>query len=191
MCRDTISRARFAAPRDKQKALAGGYQTRTLDERKGTSMRATKIQTLTTIAAVIRKHNKKYCTASQNKMIELLANFYNVSIRRRMIGYHLADLRKMKLIKSIKRTHRKADGTLCLETSATCITPYGYQELWKLGCEWAKKMFDRLTKKYFPNKASQIKTPAPVNQEELDRRRALGGAMFKTEAYSKAFGLDR
>ena len=153
-------------------------------------MRATKLQTLTTIAAIIRKYNKKYCTASQGKIIELLENFYDVPIKRRMLGYHLADLRKMKFIKSIKRTHRKADGTLCLETSATCITPHGYQELWKLGCEWAKKMFDKLTKKYFPQKASQIKTPAPANREELDRRRALGGATFKTKAYLKAFGLD-
>jgi hypothetical protein len=30
----------------------------------------------------------------------------------------------------------------------------------------------------------------PVNQEELNRRRALGKDMFKTEAYSKAFGLN-
>jgi len=154
-------------------------------------MRATKMQTLTTIAAVIRKYNKKYCTASQGKIIELLEEFYTVSIGPRMLNYHLADLRDMKLIKSIKRTHRKADGTLCLQTSATCITPQGYRELWKLGSEWARKMFDKLTKKYFPKKASQIKTPAPVNQEELDRRRALGEAIFKTKAYSEAFGLDK
>jgi DNA-binding transcriptional ArsR family regulator len=153
-------------------------------------MRATKMQVMTTLAGVIRKYKKKYCIASQGKIIELLDSFYDVSIKERMLNYHLADLRKAGLIKSIKRTYRNRDGTLCLNTSATCLTPLGYKELWKLGSEWAKKMYYKLAKKYFPEKASRVQVPAPVNQEELDRRRALGKDMFKTEAYSKAFCLN-
>jgi len=153
-------------------------------------MRATKVQVMTTLAGVIRKYKKKYCIASQGKIIELLDSFYDVSIKERMLNYHLAHLRKAGLIKSIKRTYRNRDGTLCLQTSATCLTPLGYYELWKMGCEWAKKMYDKLIKKYYPKKASQVEAPAPVNREELDRRRALGRDMFKTEAYSKAFGLN-
>lgn len=153
-------------------------------------MRNTKLNVLTTLAAVIRKYKKKHCTAGQTKIIELLATYYNVSIQHRMLNYHLADLRKMGLIKTIKRTHRKKDGTLCLETSATCLTPHGYYELWQLGCEWAKKQYDRLIKKYFPKKASQVEIPAPVDQEELDRRRVMGRAIFQTEAYRKAFSFD-
>jgi len=152
-------------------------------------MRATKVQVLTTLSAIIRKYKKKYCTASQDKLIELLSTFYGVKIKRRMIGYHLADLRKAGLIKSIKRTHRNGDGTVCLETSATCITPHGYHELWKMGSEWAKTMWDKLKKKYFPRETTKTKTTAPINQEEVDQRRALGRAMFKTEAYKKTFGL--
>jgi DNA-binding transcriptional ArsR family regulator len=143
---------------------------------------------MTTLAAIIRKYNKKYCIASQNKLIELLATYYNVNIQKRQLNYHLADLRKAGLIKSIRRTYRNRDGTLCLNTSATCITLLGYLELWKMGCEWAKKMYDKLKKKYFPQKASKVETAAPVSREELDRRRALGRATFKTEAYIKAFG---
>jgi DNA-binding transcriptional ArsR family regulator len=143
---------------------------------------------MTTIAAVIRKYNKKYCVAGQQKLIELLATYYNVSIQKRQLNYHLADLRKAGLIKSIRRTYRNRDGTLCLNTSATCLTPLGYHELWKLGCEWAKKMYDMLKKKYYPQKASKVETAAPVSREELDQRRALGRAIFKSEAYIKAFG---
>jgi DNA-binding transcriptional ArsR family regulator len=145
---------------------------------------------MTTIAAIIRKYKKKYCVASQEKLIELLLKFYKVKIEKRMLNYHLADLRKAGLIKSIKRTYRNRDGTLCLNTSATCLTPKGYYELWKLGCEWAKQMYDKLSKKYFPVKASEVETSAPVSKEELDQRRALGKAIFKTEAYTRAFGLD-
>jgi DNA-binding transcriptional ArsR family regulator len=143
---------------------------------------------MTTIAAVIKKYKKKYCIAGQKKLIELLTEHYKVSIKRRMLNYHLSDLRKAGLIKSIRRTYRNRDGTLCLNTSATCLTPLGYYELWKLGCEWAKKMYDSLKKKYYPQKASKVKTAAPVSKEELDRRRALGRDMFTTEAYKKAFG---
>lgn len=151
-------------------------------------MRATKVQLMTTISAIIKKYKKKYCTASQAKMIELLESFYGVKIHKRMLGYHLADLRKSGLIKSIRRTHRNADGTLCLETSATCITVAGYQELWKMGSEWAKKMYDKLKKKYFPRETTKTRIPASVSRDELDKRRELGRAIFRTEAYRNTFG---
>lgn len=151
-------------------------------------MRATKVQTMTTLAAIIRKYKKKYCIASQQRIIELLSMFYGVKIEKRMLNYHLADLRKAKLIKSIKRTYRNRDGTLTLNTSATCLTPKGYYELWKMGCEWAKKMYDKLTKKYFSHKASETKVSAPVSQDKVDQRRALGRVIFTTEAYKNAFG---
>jgi DNA-binding transcriptional ArsR family regulator len=154
------------------------------------TMRSTKVQTMTTIAAIIRKYKKKYCTASQQKLIELLSKYYGVKIELRMLNYHLKDLREAGLIKSIKRSYRNRDGTFTLNTSATCLTPLGYHELWKLGSEWAKTMWDKLRKKYFPAKASKVEIPAPVSREELDRRRALGRAMFTTEAYKRAFGVD-
>lgn len=153
-------------------------------------MRATKVQTMTTLAAIIRKYKKKYCTASQAKIIELLKSFYGVEIKTRMINYHLADLREAGLIKSIKRTYRNRDGTLCLQTTATCLTPHGYYELWKMGCEWAKKMYDRLIKKYCPKIGDRYgSTPAP-SDEEVRRRRKLGKEVFRSPAHLKAFGLD-
>lgn len=153
-------------------------------------MRSTKLQTLTSIAAVIKKYKKNYCTASQQKIVELLAKYYGVSIQRRMLNYHLADLRKFGMIKTVRRTHRNKDGTLCLETSATCLTPIGYHELWKLGCEWAKKKYNELMSKYFPKKIDTKKTPEPVSKDELLRRRALGKEMMKDPAYRKAFSMD-
>jgi hypothetical protein len=128
---------------------------------------------MTTLAAIIRKYKKKYCTASQQKITELLATYYNVSIKERMLNYHLADLRKAGLIKTIRRTHRKADGTLCLQTSATCLTPLGYLELWKLGCAWAKKKYDSLIKTYCTKIGDKVKATPEIPDEEIRRRRDL------------------
>jgi hypothetical protein len=153
-------------------------------------MRHTKLQTLTSIAAVIRKYKKNYCTASQEKLVELLVKYHGVSIQRRMLNYHLADLRKLGLIKTVRRTHRNKDGTLCLETSATCLTPSGYLELLKLGCEWAKKKYNQLMDKYFPKKIDTKKAPEPLNEEELLRRRRLGEEVMKSTDFRKAFNMD-
>lgn len=153
-------------------------------------MKHTKTNVFTTIAGVIRKYKKKYCLASQEKLIELVGSFYGVRIKRRQLNYHLADLRKMGYIKTIRRTKRRSDGTLCLQTSATCITPAGYYALWKMGCEWAKKMYDKLVKKYCPKIARAIAAANDIDMEELMRRRALAKEIIKTPAFRKAFGLD-
>jgi hypothetical protein len=150
-------------------------------------MRNTKVQLLTSIAAVIRKYKKKYCTASQEKLIELLTEFHDVSIQRRQLNYHLADLRRYGLIKTIRRTHRNKDGTLCLETSATCITPAGYWQLWMMGSEWAKKMYEKIVKKYIPNLAKIIGKKDKVNKGQFEKVRDLGRKIFKTPEYIKAF----
>lgn len=153
-------------------------------------MRATKIQTLSTVAAVIKKYKKSYCIASQKKIIELLATFYKVSIQQRMLNYHLADLRKFGLIKTIRRTHRRKDGTLCLQTSATCLTPLGYYELWKLGCEWAKKKYYSLIKTYCPRVRFGEKKEQAIDNAEARRRRDLIPEMFSNPEFRKAFNLD-
>lgn len=153
-------------------------------------MRSTKLQTLTSIAAVIRKYKKNYCTASQEKLIELLVKYHGVSIQRRMLNYHLADLRKLGLIKTVRRTHRNKDGTLCLETSATCLTPSGYLELLKLGCEWAKKKYDQLMSKYFPKKIHADDAPLPVDEQEQQRCRGLLKEVMKSTDFRKAFNMD-
>jgi hypothetical protein len=153
-------------------------------------MRSTKIQVLSTVAAIIRKHKNNYCVASQEKIIELLETWYWTKIKRRMLNYHLADLRKFGLIKSIHRTHRNSDGTICLMTSATCLTSLGYRELWALGCEWAKKKMDALTRKYNPKIGDDIKTTPAPPQSEIDRRREMIPGMFADPKFRAAFGMD-
>lgn len=153
-------------------------------------MRSTKIQVLSTVAAIIKKYKNNYCVASQEKIMELLFTWYLVTIKRRMLSYHLADLRKFGLIKTIHRTHRKSDGTVCLQTSATCLTSLGYRELWKLGCEWAKRKYDSLIRKYDPKIGKDIKKAPQVEEEERTRRNANGLERLRATDWDKVLHLD-
>lgn len=152
-------------------------------------MRSTKLQVLSTLAGVIRKYKNNYCVASQDKICDLVCSWYSVKIKRRMLNYHLADLRKFGLIKTIHRTHRKSDGTICLMTSATCLTSLGYRELWKLGCEWAKKKYDSLIRKYNPKISKDIKKEPEPQNEELMQRRAFGLEKIRGTDWDKVLGL--
>jgi len=113
-------------------------------------MRHTKLSTLVTLAKVIEKHRKYWCYASQNTILNLLLLFHNTVIRRRMLNYHLADLRREGLIKTYGRTHRRADGTICLLSSATALTIKGSLLLYKMGSTWALRHMKSLKNKYLP-----------------------------------------
>lgn len=111
-------------------------------------MQLTKYSLLTSISMVIKKYNGKYCYASQSRFLELLEEFHGIKIKVRALNKHLADLRKEGFIKTQKRSKRESDGTLCLQTSATCITIKGYSLLVQEGVDWCKGILHQLKKKY-------------------------------------------
>jgi len=113
-------------------------------------VRLTKYSTLICLQKIIEKHGSNYSYASQAKLLELLETIHKVKINVRMLGYHLADLRREGLITSIKRTHRREDGTLSLLTSATCLTIAGCKYLATKGVKWAWQHLKLLVKKYVP-----------------------------------------
>lgn len=137
-------------------------------------MQLTKFSTLTTVSKVIQAHRKDWCYAAQQTLLNLLKKFHNIAIGRRMLNYHLADLRKEGLIKTYGRIHRREDGTICLLSSATCLTLKGAYYLYKKGNSWALRHFKALKKRYGPQKAASPqdsgenpdpvgKTPIPCN----------------------------
>jgi len=132
-------------------------------------MQLTKVATLVTISKVIQKHQKNWCYASQNTILNLLTLFHNIGIHRRMLNYHLADLREQGLIKTWRRTKRNEDGTICLLSSATCLTMKGALFLYKMGSSWALRHFKALKKKYMPQVAASPQgpgeTPSPEGQK--------------------------
>ncbi len=125
-------------------------------------MRTVKYDVLVTITAILRKYGGNWCYASRFKMLELLKNYHGIDIGYRQLGNHLADLRNAGLIKSIRRIHRRSDGTICLLTSARCLTMAGCKYLISRGFTWAKNHLQRLKAKYMPpepGKPNGVKTP--------------------------------
>lgn len=153
-------------------------------------MRAAKYSLLICIQALLAKHNNNYATASQAKYLELLETIHGEHIGRRMLNYHLADLQREGLIERIKRTHRNADGTLCLMTSAICLTIKGCLYLVKKKVTWAVQHLNKLRKKYIPYcpQPQNTKTTT-ITQEKTDdgdaiKRRVAEAHQRKASLYS-------
>ena len=153
-------------------------------------MRVTKLQLLSTIAHIIKKYDNSFCFASQAVFIELLAKHYGTHIKIRQLNYHLADLRRMGLIKSIKRNKRNPDGTICLQTSATCLTPHGYFQLFKLGVAWAHQRYKELIARYYPPTPKRQTKTQEWSAKEAAKRFEVGRRMFEDPDFRKAFCLD-
>lgn len=153
-------------------------------------MRITKLQLLSTIAHIIKRYDNNFCFASQATFIRLLAKHYGTHIKIRQLNYHLADLRKAGLIKSIKRNKRNSDGTICLQTSVTCLTPLGYYNLFKLGVSWAHQRYMELVARYFPPNPKKETKRQEWSAKEQMKRLEIGHRMFEDPDFRKAFCLD-
>lgn len=112
-------------------------------------MQITKYSVLRILTRNMQHYKKQWCYMSQDKMLSILSQIYKIKINRRSLNYHLADLRRDGIIITIRRTHRNTDGTLCLLSSATCLTAKGCRFMLKYGYRYFKGVLDMLTKKYF------------------------------------------
>lgn len=134
-------------------------------------MNITKVAVLTTLAAIIKKYKGNWSTAAQDTLLKLLNDFHDISIKRRMLGYHLADLRAAKLITTIRRNKRDDNGQLCLLSSATALTIKGCLLLFRLGNRWALKHLKYLKHRYQPQPPAPEKTLKPARGAPPQRSR--------------------
>jgi hypothetical protein len=151
-------------------------------------MRTAKYDVLITTASIIQKSGGNWSYASRKATLELLEKIHNVKIKYRQLGNHLADLRAAGLIKSITRNHRKADGTLCLLTSARCLTIRGCKYLIRHGVEWARHQLEKLRLKYMPpvpGRPSSVKLPTT----EIQRPGKSGKTPFENPEFRRKLGL--
>lgn len=152
-------------------------------------MNISKVAVLTTHAAVIRKHKGNWSYTSQSKVLKLLKQYHRIEIHRRMLCYHLADLREGGLIKTIKRTRRLKDGTLTLLSSATALTIKGCLLLYRLGNRWALKQLHYLKKRYLPSQdkpQSQGSPPQGIRYSEQQPK----ASRFLDPGFRIALGLE-
>jgi hypothetical protein len=111
-------------------------------------MYLTKVAILTTYGKLIQKHRKNYVYPSQASILELLSRYHSISISRRTLAYHLADLRVLGYIKSIRRHHRTIEGQIEQLSTAVCLTMSGCRLLWKLGSSFALFHLKKLSSRF-------------------------------------------
>lgn len=80
-------------------------------------------------AQLMNKFHKHYLYLSQEKMLDLLRNYHQYPIRRRMLCYRLAELEAAGYIKRRQRNKRQVDGTIEPMTSLVFLTKRGWKQL--------------------------------------------------------------
>lgn len=132
-------------------------------------MKNSKYSTLIVLLKIMARYDSFWSQASQRTILKYLEKFHRVKINRRMLNYHLADLRAAKFIRTIKRHKRNNDGTLCLLPSAHCITLKGYAYLASKAVALAWTRLKALRAKYFPGETIRhaIKKHIEPPQEDL------------------------
>lgn len=152
-------------------------------------MNTSKVAVLITQASIIRKYKGNWCYASQQTLLDLLKKCHDTVIKRRQLNYHLADLRAEGLIKTIKRHRRDPDGTVCLLSSATCLTMKGCVFLYRLGQFWALKHLNTLRSKYLPNRNRPKRETAKETPRPNDKQRREDNP-FSNPVFRQQVGLQ-
>lgn len=122
-----------------------------------------------------QKGQKTYCWPSQQKIIEILSNLYDIKISLRTLNYHLASLEEAGFIKRIRRIRQGKDGKI--EFNSTL-----YQILKK-----ARKVLKGLmrlvgrTKNFFKDLWSDIELEPKLEE--------FGNRKFANEEEARAYAL--
>jgi hypothetical protein len=151
-------------------------------------MKNTKYAVMITLLKIMVRHNKYWSVASQKKLLTLLQRFHHLKIERRQLNYHLADLRRLGYIKTIQRKHRRDDGTLCLLTSAHCITLAGYRYLLSKAVKEAWYRIKELTRRYLPPPRTKEDQDKTLETRELPPKRT-GKNPFLDPTFRKRKGM--
>jgi len=88
--------------------------------------------TINTINYLARANKKDYCYPSQEKMLEILTNFYSVMIRRRQLNYILKFLEKEGFITRRRRLKKSKEGKLVFNTTLYRLKKKSLKNLAKL-----------------------------------------------------------
>lgn len=151
-------------------------------------MKNSKYSALVTLFHIMSRYNSMWSYASQRKILQLMEKYHGITIKRRMLNYHLADLRSAGYIKTIKRHTRDDEGQIILLPSAHCITLKGYLYL---AYKAVGKAWDRvkaLRKRYLPKETHPKDLQTPI-QEHVEIPQRDGYNPFLDPHYRQARGL--
>jgi len=103
-----------------------------------------------TIGLIMKKAKGMWIYPSQKGMLLILHKIYDIDIADRTLRYHRLNFKNDGRIKCKRRWDRNDDGTVFMKTTRMCLTILGYQDLLKMGHQWAGKCIKYLIQKYGP-----------------------------------------
>ncbi len=107
---------------------------------------------------ILKKASGYWIHPTQAKQLELLRKWHGITIADRTLRYHHLNHGNKKLTVRRRRWKRRADGTVCILTTAMAYSVAGYQVLVSFGHLWAKNRIRALIQKYGP-KSDSAKIP--------------------------------
>ena len=132
-----------------------------------------------TIAAVCAKYNNKYCFITQERFLQLLKEFYDITISRRTLNYHLKELEENNYIKRRRRITRNKDGTV-----RTLPTMYALGQKAYFLFKRVTAIFDRFIRR------TDVQIPALINSlcsalDNKKKKNQLGKKVVNKKTPSK------
>jgi len=124
---------------------------------------------LCTINGLNRKYGKNYCYPSQNKLLGLMKNFYDVTRSRATLNRWLRVLEDEGFIKRVRRHTKDKTRGYIFKSSLYSITLKGYKKLRSMGIDVFSQIKE-IGEKMFRSK----KKSAADFKEQLDIKKRLG-----------------
>jgi len=116
---------------------------------------------LCTINGLNRKYGKNYCYPSQNKLLLLLKNFYEVTRSRATLNRWLRVLEDEKYIKRVRRHTKDKIRGYIFKSSLYTITLKGYKKLRSMGMDVFKQIKEISDKMFRSKKESAAAAADP------------------------------
>jgi len=116
---------------------------------------------LCTINGLNRKYGKNYCYPSQNKMLWLMKNFYDVTRSRATLNRWLRVLEDEKYIKRVRRHTKDKIRGYIFKSSLYSITIKGYKKLRSMGMDVFKQIKEIQEKMFRSKKESAAAAADP------------------------------
>ncbi len=102
-------------------------------------MKATSQSIIQTFFYICKQSRRGYVRISQERILEILRRYYNVTISRRTLNYHLRELEDGAFISRTRRHRRGDNGQILFHTSLNHLRSRGLKYLAKLA-HWFKKV---------------------------------------------------
>lgn len=136
--------------------------------------------TINTIHFLSKANGKSYCYPSQEKILKLLADFYQVVIKRRQLNYILAYLQAEGYIDRKRRLKASPDGKIIFNTTLYWLKRKSFEHIARIygaikrtGFQLFVKSSKKQKKEILPGESEQYLISEEQRRKNLERLRLM------------------